>query len=326
MITRPARPERPERFDGDLKVVSLGGGHGLAASLSALRRLTTELTGVVTVADNGGSSGRLREELGGLPPGDLRMALAALCGDDEWGRTWASILQHRFSSGGPLDGHAVGNLLIAAIWDQFGDEVAGLDLVGDLLGAQGRVLPMAAVPLDIEADVHLRSAPDRMTVVRGQVEVASTDGQVISVRLDPGDPPACPEAVRAVEDADWVVVGPGSWFTSVMPTLLVPGLRDALISTPAKRALVLNLAEQTGETEGLSPTDHLEVLAAHAPELRLDAVIADTSLVDARGTLESTARSLGARLYVSDLSQGPASDQHDPTRLAAAFGHVMRQA
>jgi uncharacterized cofD-like protein len=325
VIERPPRPERPERFEGDLKVVSLGGGHGLAASLSALRRLTTELTGVVTVADNGGSSGRLREELGGLPPGDLRMALAALCGDDEWGRTWASLLQHRFAGNGPLAGHAVGNLLIAALWDQH-DHVAGLDLVGDLLGAQGRVLPMAAVPLDIEADVHLRSAPDRLTVVRGQVEVASTDGQVVSVRLDPADPPACPEAVEAVASADWVVVGPGSWFTSVMPTLLVPGLRDALISTKAKRVLVLNLAEQRGETEGLSPTDHLDVLAAHAPELRLDAVIADTSLVDTRGTLESTARALGARLFVSDVSAGRGSDQHDPAGLAAAFGHVMRQA
>lgn len=326
MISRPARPERPERFDGDLAVVSLGGGHGLAASLSALRRLTTELTGVVTVADNGGSSGRLRSELGGLPPGDLRMALAALCGDDEWGRTWARILQHRFSSEGPLDGHAVGNLLIAAIWDQLGDQVAGLDLVGDLLGAQGRVLPMAAVPLDIEADVHLRSAPDRLTVVRGQVEVASTDGQVVSVRLHPSDPPACAEAVRAVESADWVVVGPGSWFTSVMPTLLVPGLRDALISTGARRALVLNLAEQHGETEGFSPTDHLEVLAAHAPDLRLDAVIADAALVDDRGILETAARALGARLHVSELATAPGSDQHDPARLAAAFGHVMRQA
>jgi len=325
VIARPPRPERPERFEGDLKVVSLGGGHGLAASLSALRRLTTELTGVVTVADNGGSSGRLRDELGGLPPGDLRMALAALCGDDEWGRTWASLLQHRFAGEGPLAGHAVGNLLIAALWDQH-DHVAGLDLVGDLLGAQGRVLPMSSVPLDIEADVHLRSAPDRLTLVRGQVEVASTDGQVVSVRLDPGDPPACPEAVQAVESADWVVVGPGSWFTSVMPTLLVPGLRDALIATPARRVLVLNLAEQHGETEGLSPTDHLDVLAAHAPELRLDAVIADTSLVDTRGTLESTARALGARLFVSDVSAGPGADQHDPARLAAAFGHVMRQA
>lgn len=321
-----SRPEPPERFEGDLKVVSLGGGHGLAASLSALRRLTTELTGVVTVADNGGSSGRLRDELGGLPPGDLRMALAALCGDDEWGRTWAAILQHRFAGEGPLKDHAVGNLLIAAIWDQVDDHVAGLDLVAELLGAQGRVLPMATVPLDIEADVHLAAAPDRLTVVRGQVQVASVDGQVVSVRLDPGDPPACPEAVAAVDEADWVVVGPGSWFTSVMPTLLVPGLRDALISTTARRVLVLNLTEQDGETEGLSPTDHLDVLAAHAPDLQLDAVIADTSLVDLRGTLEAAAQALGARLFVADVATSPGSDQHDPGRLAAAFGHVMRQA
>jgi uncharacterized cofD-like protein len=323
-VTRPERPVAGA--DGDLKVVSLGGGHGLAASLTALRRLTSELTGVVTVADNGGSSGRLRDELGGLPPGDLRMALAALCGDDEWGRTWARILQHRFSGDGPLRDHALGNLLIAAIWDQLGDHVAGLDLVGELLGAQGRVLPMAAVPLDIEADVHLTSAPDRLTVVRGQVQVATVEGQVVSVRLDPHDPPACPEAVAAVDNADWVVIGPGSWFTSVMPTLLVPGLRDALVRTTAKRVLVLNLVEQEGETEGLTPADHLEVLAAHAPGLRLDAVIADTSLVDDRGTLEASAEALGARLVVSDLATSPGSDQHDPGRLAAAFGRMMRQA
>lgn len=309
-----------------LKVVAFGGGHGLAASLSALRRLTTQLTGVVTVADNGGSSGRLRDELGILPPGDLRMALAALCGDDEWGRTWAGILQHRFSSAGPLQDHAVGNLLIAAIWDQLGDHVAGLDLVAELLGARGRVLPMAAVPLDIEADVHLRSAPDRLTVVRGQAQVASVDGQVVSVRLNPHDPPACPEAVAAVEVADWVVVGPGSWFTSVMPTLLVPGLRDALLTTTARRILVLNLDEQPGETEGLTPTDHLEVLAAHAPELGLDAVITDPSLVDERGALESAAKSLGARLVVADVATFPGSDQHDPERLAAAFTRAMAQA
>ncbi len=308
------------------RVVALGGGHGLAASLAALRRLTRELTGVVTVADNGGSSGRLREELGVLPPGDLRMALAALCRDDEWGRTWAGVLQHRFTSEGPLKDHALGNLLIAAIWDQLGDHVAGLDLVAELLGAQGRVLPMAAVALDIEADVHLHSAPDRLSVVRGQAQVASVDGQVVSVRLDPHNPPACPEAVAAVKDADWVTVGPGSWFTSVMPTLLVPELRDALVSCSAQRALVLNLGEQAGETEGLTPVDHLEVLGAHAPEFGLDVVIADTSLVDADGNLESAARSLGAKLVVADVATSPGSDQHDPIRLAAAFSRAMKQA
>lgn len=304
-------------------MVALGGGHGLAASLSALRLLQTDLTGVVTVADNGGSSGRLRAELGILPPGDLRMALAALCSDDDWGRTWASVLQHRFAGGGALHDHAAGNLLIAAIWDLLGDHVEGLDLVGELLGARGRVLPMAAVPLDIEADVHLQAAPDRLTVVRGQVEVASVAGQVVSVRLDPFDPPACPEAVEAVLDADWVVIGPGSWFTSVMPTLLVPELRDALISTTAQRILVLNLQEQVGETEGLSPTDHLDVLSAHAPDLGIDVVLADSSVTDERGTLASVARELGARLVTADVATAPGADQHDPRRLADAFRTIL---
>ncbi len=310
------------RRDGH-SVVALGGGHGLAASLSALRLLETDLTGVVTVADNGGSSGRLRDELGVLPPGDLRMALAALCADDEWGTRWAGILQHRFDGDGPLRDHAVGNLLIAAIWDILGDHVGGLDLVGQLLGAKGRVLPMAAVPLDIEADVHLRSAPDRLTVVRGQVQVARVDGQVVSVRLDPRDPPAVPEAVQAVLDADWVVIGPGSWFTSVMPTLLVPELRDALIHTKARRGLVLNLQGEDSETEGLSPTDHLEVLAAHAPDLGLDVVVADHSLTNERGTLAAVARELGARLVTADVARGPGSDQHDPHRLAEAFRAIL---
>jgi uncharacterized cofD-like protein len=319
-----------------VKVVALGGGHGLAASLSALRRLPDlievgDLTGIVTVADNGGSSGRLREELGILPPGDLRMALAALCSDDEWGRTWARILQHRFGGtsdavDGGLRGHSVGNLLIAAAWEILEDHVEGLDLVGELLGARGRVLPMAAVPLDIEADVHLTDAPDRLTLVRGQAQVASVDGQVVSVRLDPADPPACPEAVEAVLDADWVVIGPGSWFTSVMPTLLVPQLRDALLATSAQRALVLNLVEQAGETEGLSPVDHLEVLNAHAPDLRIDVVIADDSLSDGNGALASVAHELGARLVTADVAASPGSDQHDSGRLSEALRGCLRPA
>ena len=135
-------------------VVAFGGGHGLAASLSALRRVTDDVTAIVTVADNGGSSGRLRKEFGALPPGDLRMALAALCGDDEWGTTWARVVQHRFGGDGDLSGHSLGNLLIAGLWDLLGDPVAGLDWVGRLLRVTGRVLPMAAVPMDIIACVE----------------------------------------------------------------------------------------------------------------------------------------------------------------------------
>src|SRR3954465_11585963 len=138
----------------DVRAVALGGGHGLAAPLGALGRVTGWVTAVVTVADDGGSSGRLRREFGVLPPGDLRMALSALCDDGEWGRLWRDVLQHRFASAGALHGHAMGNLLILSLWELLGDTVEGLDWVGRLLGARGRVLPMASVPLDIEATVE----------------------------------------------------------------------------------------------------------------------------------------------------------------------------
>ena len=209
-----------------LRVVALGGGHGLAASLAALRRVTPDITAIVTVADDGGSSGRLRREFGVLPPGDLRMALAALCGDDSWGETWSRVVQHRFGGSGELAGHALGNLLLAGMWDLFGDPVAGLDLVGRLLRVTGRVLPMAAVPLEIVACVSGLDplAPEVVREVRGQAAVAVTSGRVRSISLEPVDPPAVPEAVDAVLAADWVVFGPGSWFTSVLPHLLVPSL------------------------------------------------------------------------------------------------------
>jgi len=208
------------------KVVALGGGHGLFAALSALRRVTRQLTAVVTVADDGGSSGVLRRDFGVLPPGDLRMALAALCGDDAWGTTWSQVVQHRFEGRGGLGGHAVGNVLIVALWELLGDTVQGLDWVGRLLGAHGRVLPMASVPLDLVAEVAGAdpARPGEITLVRGQVACASTTGRVRSVSLIPADPPACPQAIAAVGAADWVVLGPGSWFTSVLPHLLVPEL------------------------------------------------------------------------------------------------------
>jgi uncharacterized cofD-like protein len=310
------------------RVVALGGGHGLAASLSALRRVVQDLTAVVTVADNGGSSGRLRREFGVLPPGDLRQALSALCGDDDWGRTWASVLQHRFSSAGEMDQHAVGNLLIVTLWELLGDHVGGLDWVGRLLGAHGRVLPMAVTPLDIAASVRGADPlhPNAVTTVSGQVQVASTSGEVTAVRLQPQDPPACPEALAAVLAADWLVLGPGSWFTSVIPHLLVPELRRALVESPARRAVVINLAPQAGETAGFSPERHLEVLAAHAPDLRLDVVLADDAAAPDRERLSRAAKALGAELVMADLAVGDGTPRHDPAKLAIAYAGFLGRA
>ncbi|MFC4061957.1 uridine diphosphate-N-acetylglucosamine-binding protein YvcK [Planomonospora corallina] len=310
-----------ERGDGP-RVVALGGGHGLYASLSALRRVTTELTAVVTVADDGGSSGRLRRELGVVPPGDLRMALAALCGDDEWGRTWSEVVQHRFRSEGELHGHAVGNLLIVALWEKLGDTVAGLDWLGRLLGAHGRVLPMCSVPLDIVAEVELDG---EVSTVRGQVACALTPGRVRAVSLVPEEPPACPEAVRAVLDADWVVFGPGSWFTSVLPHLKVPELAEALHATRARRLVTLNLAPQPGETDDFSPQQHLEVLRRHAPALEIDVVLADRGVVEEREELEKAVTELGGELVLADVAAPDGSPRHDPRRLASVLEEIFRK-
>lgn len=306
-------------------MVAFGGGHGLAASLQALRRVTPHLTAVVTVADDGGSSGRLRDELGVLPPGDLRMALSALAGQDEWGRTWERLLQHRFPGDGELGGHAVGNLLLAALTDTAGGPVAALDLVGQLLRAHGRVLPASCTPLEIRAQVigHDPDNPTTVTEVRGQVAVATTPGRVAAVHLAPADPQACEQAVEAVLDADWVVLGPGSWFSSVLPHLLVPGLLDALTRTSARCVVALNLAPQAGETDGFSPEAHLDVLSAHAPALALDVVLADTgSVPDPHGLLVA-AETAGARLVLADVAMTDGSPRHDPVRLAAAFRGVF---
>jgi uncharacterized cofD-like protein len=324
-LSRTARGRRGGSAGATPKVVALGGGHGLAASLSALRRITQDLTAVVTVADDGGSSGRLREELGVLPPGDLRMALAALCGDDEWGRTWARVVQHRFESRGDLHGHAVGNLLIVALWEQLGDQVAALEWVGRLLGAHGRVLPMSAVPLELTALVrgHDPERPEEVGTVRGQATVALTPGEVLQVRLVPADPPAVPEAVRAVLDADWVVLGPGSWFSSVMPHLLVPDLVAALMETRARKVLALNLAPQPGETDGFSPQRHLEVLARHAPKLTIDVVLADEAAVPDIPSLAEAAERLSGTVELAPVA-APDGPRHDPESLAAAYDRIFR--
>lgn len=319
-------PVRAYRREDQLRAVALGGGHGLSATLGALRHVTTQVTAVVTVADDGGSSGRLRQELGVLPPGDLRMALSALCDSSDWGHVWRDVLQHRFNSPGPLDGHAVGNLLIATVWELLEDPVAGLDLIGQLLGAKGRVLPMASVPLDIEADVVLGDGPGATrSLVRGQSRLAVTSGRVERVRLIPAEPPACAEAVEAIRAADWVILGPGSWFTSVMPHLLVPEIAAALNETRARRALTLNLSPQDGETTGYSAADHVRSLTEYAPDLRLDVVVADPSSVEDLDDLTQSARALGARLLLRQVSEGDGTPQHDMLRLAAAYSDAFER-
>ncbi len=308
-------------------VVALGGGHGLYATLSAARRLTPHVTAVVTVADDGGSSGRLRSELDGVvPPGDLRMALAALASDSGHGRLWATILQHRFGGSGALAGHPIGNLLLAGLNEVLADPVAALDELGRMLGVKGRVLPMCPISLQIEADVSgLEADPRMFRLIRGQVAIATTPGKVRRVRLLPAKPPATRQAVDAIMAADLVVLGPGSWFTSVIPHVLVPGLAAALQATTARRALVLNLVAEPGETAGFSVERHLHVLAQHAPGFTVNDLIIDAERVPSdreRDQLRRTAKLLDAEVQFADVSR-PGTPLHDPGKLAAALDQVV---
>jgi uncharacterized cofD-like protein len=306
------------------RVVALGGGHGLFATLTSLRALTSQITAIVTVADNGGSSGRLREEFPIFPPGDLRMALAALCSDDEWGRSWAEIMQYRFTSEGPLDGHAVGNLLLAALWDRDEDPVEGLDRVGALLKVVGRVLPMAGEPLDIEATFF--DEGEKRTV-RGQKEVATAPGRFESLQLIPNNPTARPEALAAIAEADWITMGPGSWFSSVIPHLLVPSQRDAIVASKAKKILLLNLDtadKSAGEYAGYSPLEHLQILTTYAPGIHFDCVVIDHT-ADGQNQLREYLSTIGSELVVADLRSAGAPLHHDVKKLGQLFSHIDSQ-
>ncbi|AFA73304.1 protein of unknown function UPF0052 [Gordonia polyisoprenivorans VH2] len=318
-----------------LRIAALGGGHGLYATLTAMRYLSPHVTAIVTVADDGGSSGRLRSELGVIPPGDLRMAMAALMcapaaldglagrrdpdADRRHHELWAETLQHRFGGYGALAGHPVGNLLLAGLTEVLGDPVAALDEMMRVFDVDGRVLPMSSVPLEIEADVSgLESDPRISRVIRGQVAVATTPGKVRRVRLLPAEPPVCEPVITAVDEADLVVLGPGSWFSSVIPHVLVPDLLEALQRSTSRKVLIVNLAPEPGETPGFSVERHLHVLHAHADTFTIDHVVVDESSVPAgreREHLERAAGMFGASLEIGDLAI-PGRHVHDPAKVA----------
>ena len=324
MISPVTWPPRPA--GGPVtRVVAFGGGHGLAACLSALRRLPgLDITAVVTVADDGGSSGRLRAERDALPPGDLRMALAALADDDPLSRATAEMLQYRFAGTDPLAGHAVGNLLLHGLMEAYGDPVAALDHAAALLRARGRVLPMAPVPVRIEAEVCGADPehPHEVRVVRGQHAVAVCHGEVLRLALHPDPTPACGAAVAAVAAADWLLFGPGSWYTSVLPHLLVPDLATAIVHSRARRLITLNLATET-ETHGLSLADHLRALTRYLPALRADVVLADGKAAGDPEPLHRAAESLGARLILAPVAVEDGGPRHEPAALAAALAPIL---
>lgn len=313
-------------------IASLGGGHGLYQTLQAARLAdATTIDAIVTVADDGGSSGRLRREMEIIPPGDLRMALASLTAANEDGQLWRDTLQHRFGGHGAMAGHAVGNLILAGLTEQLGSMQAALDVVSGWTGSVGRVIPVCPEPLEIEADVAgLDDDPRVLRSVRGQVAVATTPGTVRRVRVLPGKPAASPDAVAAIRNADLVTIGPGSWFSSVIPHLLVPEVVTALNETEAKVAVLLNLSPEAGETPGFTTERHLHVFEQHAPDLRVDYFIADSSLTLSEGernNLRRAAAVAGAEIRFCEVREtdadGRGLNRHDPKKLASALLEVL---
>lgn len=289
------------------RVAALGGGHGQAAVLRALQRFAGDIAAVVTVADDGGSSGRLVRELGIPPPGDARRNLLALCEGSEL----ADLFDYRFERG-DLAGHSLGNLILAALAGMEGDFTEALARAGDILGAVGRVFPAATEAVSLVADVGGMR-------VEGQEVIKHRRG-IRRVGFDPPDPPACPGAVEAIERADLVVIGPGSLFTSILPVVCVPGIHDALERSGGVRVLVGNLTVQRGETEGMDVSAHMEAFLDNAGKGLVDVTLVNVGPVRAGRALAPPAEDEISGVPVARAAV--AADHgavHDPERLAAAL-------
>lgn len=286
-------------------VVALGGGHGLATTLAAARRYAGRLTAVVSVADDGGSSGRLREIAGIPAPGDLRRCLVAMSAD---GSPWARAFEYRFPAGsGDLEGHALGNLIIAGLANVTGDFAEALDRAGELLATVGRVLPATSVPTTLRAEAAGRQ-------VVGQVAVSETRETITCVSIDPPDAPVPGEAVDAIASADQVLIGPGSLYTSVLAVAAVPGIRRALEARRSGRVYVCNLRPQHPETAGFSEADHLRALLDHG-------IPVDVMVAHGRPAAAGEERLLGVRVLRADLAR-PDGGGHQPEGLAAALSRL----
>lgn len=290
-------------------VVALGGGHGLAAALTGVRRYAGSVTAVVSVADDGGSSGRIRKIHDVPAPGDARKCLEALAAADT---IWKEAFEHRFR-GGELDGHALGNLVLLGLAQVLGDFGKALDEAGRLLKCAGRVLPATTGPVVLWAETTTPGPS-----VEGQVAVANTPDPIRRVRIVPEDAKAHPDVVSAIEFADQVVLAPGSLFTSLLPVLCVPAIREALADARGRIVQVCNLRPQVPETFGLDATDHLRAVLAHGGRV-------DAFLYQEGGVLEAdepVIRHLGIVPVQADVA-GRGGLVHDPVRLAKALEALL---
>jgi 2-phospho-L-lactate transferase/gluconeogenesis factor (CofD/UPF0052 family) len=332
------------------KIVVIGGGHGQSTILRGLKQYTSNLTAIVTVADDGGSSGRLRRDLGILPPGDFRNCIAALADDES---LITRLYQYRFAGGEDLQGHSFGNLFIGAMAGITGSFESALKESSRVLAVQGQVLPSTLEAVTLCADVQENGAgadtgdgagadtgdgagadtgdgAGALIRVRGESEIPQVRGRILRVMLEPAAPRAYPDALRAILDADLVVIGPGSPYTSILPNLLVPGIAEALEATRAPRVYVCNIATQPGETDGYTAQEHLQALEKH-----LGTGLISMAIVNARAPQTKPAEAVewvkcdlesrkGLRVIAADLVDETLSGHHESDKVARILMNLIR--
>ena len=298
------------------RIVVIGGGTGLASILRGLKEYSRNITAVVTVADDGGSSGEIRKSVGILPPGDIRNCLAALSNDEE---LLSQIFQYRFASGAGLNGHSLGNLLITALTEITGSFEEAVAETGRVLAVQGKVLPSTLKNINLVAEVAL---PDKKVNVnvRGESEIGKVGGKVLRVWLDPANPTTFPPTLQAILAADLIIVGPGSLYTSVIANLLVPDLVDAIKASRAYKFYICNVATQRGETDGYSCEDHLKSIEKHTGTRLFDLVVAnnrfDGRLPEGVDWVKVKQGDRHYQFYQSDLVDNENPWRHDSGKIA----------
>ncbi len=308
------------------RIVTIGGGHGLATLLRGLKTYTRNLTAIVTVADDGGSSGRLRESYGILPPGDIRNCLAALSNDEQM---LTQLFRYRFSGAGDLDGHSFGNLFITALAEITGSFEEAIAESGRVLSVSGRVLPSTLHDVKLVADMQLPNVLQQVRV-QGESRIPQMVGRVRRVWLEPNDAPAFPPTLKAVLNADMIVVGPGSLYTSLLPNLLVEDLLGAIKASRALKVYVCNIATQSGETDLYTCYDHTRALEEHVGDNLFDVVLCNDNYEGELNTGSQWVRAddkmlADSRARCSDLSDPSHPWRHDPGKLARTLIEILAE-
>ncbi|MBN1887250.1 MAG: YvcK family protein [Thermoflexales bacterium] len=311
------------------KVVAIGGGTGMSTLLRGLKEYTSNITAIVTVADDGGSSGRLRRELGVLPPGDFRHCITAMADSES---LTTQLFQYRFNQGQGLDGHSFGNLYIVAMSAITGSFEKALVESSRVLAVQGRILPSTLQNVTLMGDLR-SEAWGPANPVAGESKITLTDGAIERVYMEPNDAPAYPEAIKAILDADLITLGPGSLYTSVMPNLLVPDIPKAIRASRALKLYLCNVATEIGETDFYTSRDHLQALDRHVQPGLVDIVLANDKLdVDFSNAPKGVGQIVqvenlpgSVRLITADVVNEASPWRHDSRKLAQKVIDVYNQ-